>query len=434
MSLSLINGNKSVVYDTQPASRSSGYGDSFSGKGSNATEQGMQTITAKYDKTAIDNHNRIASGNRTLYQKPEKPESYDIVDGEFAFTHKMPRSEVTEDKYSVHCVTSLNSVGADAISAFPNDEEMAVEVVRNSIKYAGIARDTVTYSGGNKRQGLALQIAGISSHFANYDSAPGFLAELVVPKPSSLNLAERKRKPHVPVNKVVLEVRPYNPRTIEAKVMAHLRNYLDDEAKYKRAMNTKYRTTQVWINFIDTLFHSDIVTWAMMTSGLQSAGVIKPIELNDNPVIRDLAALGAHTDDEPLHGDKTVLVISKCLGILPTPKPDGTDIHSGIKILAKHVEFFNGLKRQLMQKVHYDGRIANLEFGYDRQTRTNPAKDDKTHRPKMSTPAGRMLYNQLNHTPMVLGAMSDAVSRNQEWVTHKIIKGAPEGRVLDLVK
>jgi len=420
--------NNVVVGDVVPERSSSSSSRTSSGKGARAQPQGLATVRAFYDKATADTLTKTSANRRTLFPRGEKTEVHDIVDGEFAFIYKIPRSASSEDKYSIHCFTSLSGAGADAVEAFPEDEEMATEVVANMVKPMGVARDTVTYDSKNKRQGLALQIAGVSTFDTSYDTPTALIGQLTIPLPSRVNNAERKRRPGVPANKVVLQVRPYNPRTIESKVRCHMRNYLHDAEKYKRAMGSKYKTTFAWINFIESMLRSSFVSWGLMTSHLQQLGIIKKIQFGD-------AAILVGSGAEGLSGDELILFIMKGLGVLPGTAPNGSDISKTVKvgINETHKMFFECLKRELGKKIFYDGRIANLEFGYDRDTRKNLAKSESNKKPIMSKPDGRMLYQQLTHMDGLIGGLSDAINRDRDWLVGKIINGSPEGRKADML-
>lgn len=420
------NARSTVIDVTNDRSILGGSTGSSSGKGARATEQGMQTYRGKFDKRVADANTTIASTRNTLYQKPSKPAAMNIEDGEWLYTMKVPRSDSSEDKYSIHALSALNCLGADEVENYPDDEAMAVECLKNKMKIVGVARDTVPYQGGNQRQGLAIQYRGVSTHFANCDMPPGLLAELVLVSPQQLNRAERKRRPHIEPDKVVLELRPHSPRTVEEKVMTHLRNWSRDQDKYTRTMGLKYRTTNSWNSFFETLKRSDLVTWALITSHLQKTGIINNIARGANNRIQDIA-LGV------LDGDDLVLTILKMLGVLKGGLPSGADINvnAGINITDVHMAMGRSLSREIMQKVRFDCTTANLEFGYDHTTKKNPAKDEKG-KARVQTPKGMMLYLQANHTPALIGGLSDALLRDKEFIVGKIVQGAPEGRMTDI--
>jgi hypothetical protein len=424
----ITQGSHTSMSDSQGQSGSSIMGANSPGKGARGFAEGLVTLRCTYDKHGVDTMRRIASSRRTFFVHPEKNEAYDILEGDPVFSHKIPRSGVDEDKYSVHGVSSLNSVGAEAVENFPDDDEMAAEVIKNQIKYIGIARDAVTYDSKNKRQGLAIAVDGRRSVHANYDTPTCTLAEIVVPMPKRLNMVERKRRPGTPANKVVLEIRPYNPRTIESKIMAHLRNYSQDPDKYKKTMGNRYRTTSSWISVIETMIKSSITSWALITSQLAKLEIIGPVTLGPHKNIRDLVH-----DRDVLTTDDVVLIICKGMALLNGTKSNGGDINkdAGISITPTHMALFSAVKRDLTKKVFFDGRTENFEFGYDKEKRRNPAKEEKTGKPILAKPAGRMLYNQVNHTPELIGALSDVVNRDREWIDGKFIKGGPEGKWVD---
>lgn len=422
-----VGSRATVVDETNNRSLLNGTSGSSTGKGSRGTEQGMQTYRGRYDKKVADMNNTISSNRNTLFQKPSKPAALDIEDSEWLFSMKVPRSDSSEDKYSIHALSALNNLGADEVESYPDDEEMAAECLKNKLRILGVARDTVPFQGGNQKQGLAIQYRGVSTHFANCDMPPGLLAELIIPLPHQLNRSEKPKKPHVEPDKVVLELRPYSARTVESKVMTHLKHYFKDENKYKRTMGLKHRTTSAWSSFIKTLLHGDIITWALITSHLAQRGIIQPISLGDHAAIQDIGEV------DSMIGDTLILTLLKMLDVLQGGKASGADIKPAahINIKESHMQAGRHLARELGMKVRFDCTTANLEFGYNKDTRSNPAKDEKG-RANLGTPQGMMLYLQANHTPALVGGLSDVLNRCKEFVVGKIVKGAPAGRVTDI--
>lgn len=239
------------------------------GRGSKKHVQGLVTVRALYDKPTLKRHNETAATRSTVFPKPVTDESLDVVEDEFCFMTKVPRSDVSEDKHSLHIGSSLNGIGADVAEAYPGDAEVQRVATRNRIKYAGIARDTVDYTSGNKRQGLALGIAGESTHFADNDLAPGQLAELIVPLPGKNSTGSYVRKPYVPEGKVTLELAPYAPKNLETRVQAVMRAFTENEDKFRKAMDPKYRTTLMWANVYESWWNHIVTSWAILTKTLQ---------------------------------------------------------------------------------------------------------------------------------------------------------------------
>jgi hypothetical protein len=407
-----------------------------SGKGAKAAEQGMVTIRSVVDRPSMDRLRLQAASRPTVFPKVDDS-AFDIEEEEIAFTHKITRNDVLEDKNSLHIQTSLNCMGAEILDAYPNDQQMQVAAMENRIKFAGIARDSVSYASRDKRQGLALQVAGICSPYIRNDCPPGAFAQLYVPTKQEVQSAETIRRPYLTPGKVTLELRPHNPRTIETKVRAVLRSYVSNPDTFKKAMNERYRTTHVWVNFVEALFHSYLTAWAVITSTLVKSEVISPVTFT----ARADRALGKNIVNPALPApgsDEVILGIMTALGALPKTKPDGSSIDNAagvntIQITEAQRALYQGVRRTLQGSVFLDPSHEQLMFAYDLATNVNRAKNDADGRLKLSTPIGNLVYNQINHTTQAVSAMSDAVRRDQELVIGKIVGGASAGGRADVM-
>lgn len=396
------------------------------GKHSNATEQGIITVTAHVDKRTLEATTNLSRLGRPLFPTAEDAASQDILDGEPVFRMKTPRNAMSENPHGLHVMSSLNGMGVDAVEAFPEDEEMAALEVRNRIEFAGFARYDVARD--NLRQGLAVQISGIVTSKTRYDMPPGSYVRIVVPLPKDLGRPDRKRYENVPTNKVTIELRPYKWQTIEFTVAAHMRNYLSEPGRYKRTMSVgKVKTTNAWINFMESIMHNAIVTWGLVTSHLAQRQIIKPIEFGGaltNAEDRDALA---QLDGELATGDDVMLFITKGLGSLAISNVN--TINPKLRFTPKHEGMFAALRRETLQKVFYDGTIMNLEFGS--QNGSNPRAKDFNGRPKVDAPYGRMLSNQLNHFPATVIAFAQVAQLDRSDIISKVVKGAQENMPFD---
>lgn len=422
----VFSGQRSSAQYDNLAKGSSSY---TPGKGSDKDGQGQATITAYYDKTTVDLFNTQASGKMAVFNKPATVESYDINAGELCFTVKTPRSSQGENVHSLKVQSSLNSIGVDVREAFPNDTEMQRMAIRNRIQYGGIAMDVMTYNGKNKRQGVALQILGESTLYADNDLPPGMIAELVVPDPAKKNSSTSLRRPHVPPDKVLLEVAPYDPKTLSARVMAVIRNYVTDENTFKRGMDPKVKTTNMWISMCESLGNFSLISWAVMTKSLMNAGVIRPI------VASSYGPYQISSAENAVNGVPAVLGILKAFGNLPHTGAESTSgIHRNFVLTRSTKEAYSGLKRDILRKVFYDGRIRQDAFDYDPETHETRGRDARGGKIKMSEPYGNALYNQINAFPAVVGALNDAIRSDAEWLIGKIAKGGLQGGRADIFR
>jgi hypothetical protein len=406
------------------AGGSSGSLPPSAGKGAKATPQNFASVRALYDKPDVDTAIKKATERGSVFKPATKTDAYDLNDQEPTFCVKKVRSSMSEDPNSLHVKSSLTAEGATEKEAFLGDEEMQAIALQNKLMFTGIARDTITYTNGNKRQGLALQVAGVATLYADNDMPPGALAELIVPTPSKINSFNKAIRPNWPAGKVVLEMRPYNPRSIESDVMAVLRNYSADEDKFKKGMDPKYRTTDMWINFCEALYFSHFTTWAVVNDAMIEIGVLdrEAFKFGTNKYFN----LG-----EAARGRDVLLGIMCAFGFLTHCAEDGRGINN-VKITKDNRASYLRLKQDLVRRMFTEGKIADHMFGFDRASKTNIGVDEKTNKPKKN-PIGNMVTNQMNHHRMAIGGMSDAIRRKMEWIIGKVIHGAQKGSKADIL-
>lgn len=399
------------------------------GQGSNKDGQGVATLTAYYDRSTVDKLNSVASGKATVFNRPNSTEAQDVVTDEFCFTYKIQRSVQTENPHALKFFSALNSMGADIKEAYPRDIDMQRVAIRNRLKYAGIAADMVEYSRGQKRQGIALKILGEATVYADNDLAPGLLAELVIPDPTKRSSANTLKKAHIPPEKVLLEIAPYNPRTLEVRVMAIMRSYASSEDVFKKAMDPKIRTTHLWLNFCESAWFSAITSWAVITKSLMTSGVIKPI------VARVNGPYAISGREDGVSGISAILGIMKAFGALPET---GTESIGGIspdyRLTKGTREAYTSLKRDVFRKVFYDGQIVQDAFDYDPDTREARGREARSGRIRMQDPTGHMLWNQTNHHRMLIGSLNDAIRTDNEWLVGKISRGSQAGGKADIFR
>lgn len=398
------------------------------GMGANKDGQGVATCTGYYDRTTIDKLNSVASSKPTVFNRPNSTEAQDVVTGEFCVTYKIQRSAQTENPHALKFFSALNSIGPDIKEAFPKDIEMQRMAVRNRIKFAGIAADMAEYSKNNKRQGTALRIFGESTVYTENDLAPGLLAELIVPDPTKRSSANNLKRPFVPPEKVLLELAPYNPRTLEMRVVAIMRSYGANEDSFKKGMDPKIRTTSLWINFAESAWFSSLVSWAIITKSLMTSGVIKPI------IAKTTGPFSISSREDGLTGIPAILGIMKAFGALPETGESNSGISNDFKLSKGTREAFHGLKRDVFRKVFYDGQIVQDAFDYNPDTREASGREARGGKIKMQDPMGSMLWGQINHAKMQIGAINDAIRTDSDWLVGKVSKGSQAGGRADIFR
>ncbi len=423
-------------------------GTPATGRGRKAAREGLVVIRGVYDKAWAAQLQNEGQKLRTVYPHMQK-ENYDVAEFEFLFTRRPSnRQAFSSDPHTMRILSSLNGEGAEAAALFPGDEDFQRIAILNQLKYAGISNDLIRYDDGNKRQGVGVQVAGVISQFASVDMPVGMPVRLVAPSPRELVSDDRTKRPYTPLTKATLEAIPFTPDTIVKEVSAMLRTYISDSEKWKRAMDPKYRQTGAWVTFIGAWFDHVIMSFMLIADGLEQAKVINPItfrrrdpsaasedkaprpyNLQDPNVSKprqsrsnDAAITDMTTGFGQTSGRNVILGMARAFGMLP-----GTnDPIPGIHIDAHHKELYTRLKRDLMARVFYDGRIANMGFGFD--GKRNPAVEPQTGRVRDTTAMGRMLQHQLNHHRVMTSGFNDVMNRQWEWQIGKVIQGAQKGQ------
>ncbi len=205
------------------------------GKGSPATRQGSQTITAYVDNATL-------ALNRSQRQVPTTypigdDESLDLVEGEIAVSSKQNRNSIKEDRTARYVFTSLNGYNTEAPSLFPNDPMMQMLAVRNSLSLSGIIIGGTPYNKSlTKAPTVALQVAGVHSIRAGCDIPIGAFIEVRPPVPGS---EPQVQSPHVPDGKILLETLPLDPHNFQTKVATILKNYANNPRNFQKYVNIK---------------------------------------------------------------------------------------------------------------------------------------------------------------------------------------------------
>jgi hypothetical protein len=398
-----------------------GIGTQTPGRGSKGTPQGMMTVDANHDKTGIAAVRQQAAERKTPYPAGGD-DTGDILTGEDCFVYLRGGNDgLGTGRYGLFVMASLNGLCPEAVEAYPDDRKAQLAVLMNSIKYAGVSRDDSKYSSGAKRQGIALQNMGESHHHADNDMPPGYYAELAPPDDDGFG--EKMIRPYIAKGKVLLEARPHRPDNIGDKVATIIRMYLQDPAKFRKAMDPKLRQTHSWVNVVESMIHSYLTAWAIITGAMMDTKTIRPIEFDPNGFF-NLAAPGTNPS-----GHEVLLGITRALGQLPNlSDQQGREISPRISITGARIDQYTKLRFDLVQRLFYDGRIAPYGYGYNPHTYINEGIDQRKGIIDKQKAKGNMLFNQINHHKRMVGALNDAVCRDMEWRVGKITKAGVMGQ------
>jgi len=74
-----------------------------------------------------------------------------------------------------------------------------------------------------------------------------------------------------------------------------------------------------------------------------------------------------------------------------------------------------------------DGKIKDLGFGWNSETRTNPAIHPKTFKMNKDSPIGCMFQEQCDSPVRFLSSINQDNEKNRAWLIGKITEGSTEG-------
>lgn len=401
------------------------------GKGASKDGQQLTTLTAYYDKLHFDTVTMQASSKQPVFDTPMDMQCFDVETDEFCISSKVPKNSQTENPHALKVFSSLNCLGVQANQAFPGDIEMQKVAIRNGIRYAGISTDIRkwTKTDEGRRQGVALKIGGEATIYADNDLPPGMLVELIIPDPEKRKSSMTLKKGYIPADKVLLEVAPYNPSTLSTRVMAVLRNYGANEETFKKGMDPKVRTTNMWVNLSECCWNSALTSWAVITKSLISSGVIPSI------AVSSVGMYSLSRVANGVTGTPAILAVLKAFGSLPSTGTESTGgISQNFALSKSGREAFQALKKDIIGKLYYDGRIKQNAFDYNTTTRGWDGRDARGGKLRMSDPMGAAVYNQLNHFIELVAALNGAIREDNSWLVGKISHGAKAGSKADIFK
>ena len=438
------NGTSSPAYG-----QGNGYRARTTGRGSRATQQGIQTITARVDREKL-RINKSTNLKPASYPTSSDKDAYDVVNGEVAVRFKTPRNSFAEDGTVPYIVTTMNGHGTEALSSFPNDKVMQMIAVRNGLQLVGVVEgDSVFVEGDGKSPTIAIQIAGVHSHPATSDMPVGYIAKARPPIPGT----DRVQIGFTPDSKIPIEIYPSETSNFETEIRAVLRNYANDPVNFERGMGERYRSTNAWSAFAESLYQEHLIGWAVITDKLISKGVIRGL------------TFGANYDLYPNIAPESSYIISailKGLGALPkvslssynikTGEDEFTRIdlpsdmnrgndnekvfyfflHKNAKNFFMKAMLYSQLSKELRKCVLLtEPQISNLLFGYNPETKNKGI--DNQNKILQENAIGGIISRQINAVARTTSALANAIDLDREWVLGKVIKGAATGEMFDVV-
>lgn len=423
--------------------------DFLAGRGTNAWEQNAVYVRGYVDVRGINSALTAGKTGKAMYQA-SSGDNFSFADGDVVFTmsaHRALPPGATADAVPL-VRASLNGMGALAVALFPNDELMQREALLNEIKPVGRATSDTAYATLTGRQpGIAIQTHGVKSHVAHADMPPAYLEQIVPPLPSSLADNTRVHVPYALGNTVKLETRPYNPQTMGKRALTHISNALTSRDNWLRVMNPALRQTHAWAHFVDAEFRHALASFVFGVYAAIVTNVIDVTFRTESPFspVADANALGALAVPTPAvtdsiavrqrgrvaYGEAVATALGSMTGLIDLRSarsaPAGVD---AVKLSTETAKY-DDMRRQWLLYIMYDGRHANFAFGH-RDGAANPNISAATGAPLTSSASGQMLREQMLHVAEVASGFSNAVRREDETITGKIVKGTVAGGKVDV--
>lgn len=445
-----------------------GFSGSQSGRGLRDTPQGEIEIACRYNAQLAENLNKMGLDARTVYPSGAA-EALDLLTTEICYVPKKDQnsnSRSTINRHMPAVLSALNGLGATAAELFPGDEQMQVEEVLNGLRILGTAFANVKYEPGQTRSGdVAIQIKGVHSRIAKTDIFPGTYGEYYASTPAQLRSGDRVLEPHVHPSKVTIEIRPFDHKIAAERVLLHVRRCLYDNERYKQAMNPQYRSTNAWINTADNFFifslmsgilflnqfgPSVISTYSNVANDTAyKAGFNQAIATNDGLCttagVPNQLPIGSPIPDTPDLGafdraefEKRLLILAYRIGLLDESISIGSVVNNATRDAQQfnivNQEVLKDMKRRYLGSVFFDGKIADLAFGFnERGGPANPGVDEQTGKLQVSNPYGNFIHKQLNVPTMFVSSLTDAFRRQQERIAGKVTRGAVAGQMFSWI-
>lgn len=404
------------------------FGDSATGSGMAHAEMGWVTASGVYDREQLELQSVNADAGRTIYPKTDEKQ-LDVNPGEFVFSNKHSLDIDDQDETSrfMPVSSSLNGLGSMAATLFPDDEEMQMALVMNEIEPMGVSGEKKIFSDrsdtGGGRDDFNVQLHGNTSQPAVVNIPPGVPLQLVPPAPSSLGDNSRVQRADTDARKAILEAIPYDVRTVQETISAHLRTFIHDNETYKKVIDPTgtYRKSLAWLNYCNSQKNTTLNTIMLGIYTFVKKGIFDVPKLNVGEF--DFSQRGGDT----LSIEQFVAGMSRNFGLL-----DGSyDSITNVKATSFR-EMYDDLARDIMATVHYDGTVANFGFGFDDAQSRNPNILEDGEIVKGSA-YGMMLFNQLNHHLAHISATNDAFLREWSRVIGTCYEGATKGGTMHLL-
>lgn len=377
-------------------------------KGSTASPQGFVSVRVKYNGMEALRR-RKNTQRKTMYPTPSD-NTLDILPQEPLFAPKSYDPSFSNVEPLV--TSSFNGVAEEIEALYRDDEVQKLTALMNQFRLVGWSVIGVPFANAYDEPFTTCQIGGIVSTVATRKIPTGCHTMVRPPLPSTLQDPNRVVPSGTPPGKVVGELFPYDPMVVATALKRNMNNYLKDESKYKRAMNKMLRSTDAWTTALETTLKFEVNNLIQGLDLLSSLGIIR-FDFNPGSPFNLVDNAAASRED-------MLMALAKGLGLLENDTSAVPNMRPMDEAMRTR---WQKLSRDFGRKCHYDGEVANLAFGFDRNAKTIAGKKSSDGTLKLSTPEGAMLFKQLNIHEAFMSSISQLTILMHEWNGPKIVKG-----------
>jgi hypothetical protein len=384
---------------------------SLPGSGLDSSEQGAINIPVLPHQDAVSVLR--ANESTTPYTGTGVTGVFDINPLDIMFrVSSLPNKEIIKPLV----LSTLSGLGSDAADKFPDNDKMLLECIENDIEVVGVSSQKFDMEGSRYRHGVSAIRSGVRNIHA-YTQLPYGVTVKAVPLTPSQYRTDGFKMPSGTIGaKFPLVAVPYDPRSVGEKFKTNMTNYLSNPMEYAQCMEPKYKSSSKRIAALETQNLSDLTKGLLFIEQLVKIGIIDPIKFKDRTIF-DLS------HGNPTSQTEILLALAQALGVL------GNNTYNipNISMSQAQQNAFVEAKRQILMSMYWSGEIANLGFGWDDDTGTNPGTNGQTGKVQLSTAHGKMLNAQFNLWRASVSAMGDWVSSDRKNILGTIVKGSEIG-------
>jgi hypothetical protein len=373
----------------------------------------------------------------SLYRGADDEDVWTITPTDLLFT--APSKSGSSANTQLAVLPALNGFGANASRIYPNDPHMVRAAVKTSIQSIGAAYQWQGSDRPSQPRGISVQMAGFKTLPLGYSAdddmnyiKPGDLVCAEVPLPNRQFSHRRGDSAHsviargAPPNKTTLQMRRCSPYSASQALLMHIREILENPARWKHAMGERLLGTAAWATAAHNVMNSYLVGGLIMVRELLAANILK-----GNAVpglnIPSFAALNAAANDNARSdaANGVVEALAKVVGVID----DRGALTGALRPGTDAYEAVNGLRSRVLNRIFYDGSNPAHEHGHSKSGGFSNSNGRYANKEvNMRTDTGRFLHLQLNHATRAVAGFHAAILDDLRFIIGKAATGAsPQG-------